>query len=193
MSDHDRERWDKKYRERQLPNDVVADDWLMRHAAQRPAGRAIDLACGLGHNAIWLAQRGWQVDAVDISPVGLQLAAEFAKRHHADVNFICADLEASLIESDPEMTSAYDLVLVFRFLDREHLPGLIPQLLKPDGVLIYETFTRSQLQREDSHIQDERFTLTPGELPRLYAELKVIAYEEVELADRNVARLCARR
>lgn len=192
MSSQDRERWDEKYRDRQIPEAVVANEWLTRHVANLPAGRAVDLACGLGHNAIWLAKQGWQVDAVDISPTGLSLAREFAESESAEVNFICADLEASLLKEHPQMETAYDLVLVFRFLDREHLPALIPRLLKPGGHLIYETFSRGQLERADSHVRDANFTLQPGELPLLYSCLRAIAYEDIDLPDRSVARLLAR-
>ncbi|MDA0833018.1 MAG: class I SAM-dependent methyltransferase [Planctomycetota bacterium] len=193
MSLNDRERWDQKYSDRMVPDLVMADEWLMDHAAKSNRGRAIDLACGLGHNAIWLAQQGWQVDAVDISPVGLSIAKKFAMIQSTDVNFICADLEGLFLVYHQQMETSYDLVSVFRFLDREHLPEIIPRLLKPGGLLIYETFSRKQLDRDDSHIKDARFTLSPGELPRLYSSLSVVAHEEVDLSDRCVDRLLARR
>jgi 23S rRNA pseudouridine1911/1915/1917 synthase len=76
MSAEDRLRWDAKYATKPFPKQLAPDGWLQTLATPLPAGRALDLACGLGHNAIWLAQEGWHVDAVDVSPVGLGLAAE---------------------------------------------------------------------------------------------------------------------
>ncbi|MFN0195705.1 MAG: class I SAM-dependent methyltransferase [Planctomycetaceae bacterium] len=191
MSEHDRQRWNDKYNNRAIPAHLHVDDWLVERMANSHPGRALDLACGLGHNAIWLKRQGWNVDALDISPVGLELAQRFADQQSGHVNWMCADLEEPFLETRPELKSAYDLIVVFRFLDRIHLPRLIPQLLKPGGKLIYETFTSGQLQRADNHLRDPNFLLQPGELPQLYSSLTVIEYEEVTLSDRCVARLDA--
>lgn len=55
--------------------------------------RALDIACGLGHNAIWLAQQGWQADAVDVSTTGLELARQSADANKVHVSWIEADLD----------------------------------------------------------------------------------------------------
>src|SRR5690242_12826071 len=120
MSLEDRQRWDAKYAAKSLPDRLTPDDWLIEQASAFRPGRALELACGTGHNAIWLAQQGWQVDAVDVSPTGLELASRFADCHGARVNWIAADLDSFTAEP-----TAYDLVLVFRFLDRLRLPQLI--------------------------------------------------------------------
>lgn len=152
-------------------------------------GRALDLACGLGHNAIWLAQQGWQVDAIDISDVGLALAAQAAAAAGCStIQWIAADLDTYVAP-----IAAYDLITVFRFLDRDRLPTLITRALRPGGCLVYETFTQHQCQRTDNHLKNDRFTLRPDELPLLFPELTVDQYEEVELPDRSVARLLARK
>ncbi|HTI49560.1 MAG TPA: class I SAM-dependent methyltransferase [Planctomycetaceae bacterium] len=186
MSLEDRQRWDAKYAAKSLPDRLAPDDWLVEQASVLPPGRALELACGLGHNAIWLAQQGWQVDAVDVSPAGLELARRFADCHGARVNWIAADLDNFEAESQ-----AYDLVLVFRFLDRRRLPPLIESALRPGGLLLYETFTRAHLSRPDSHMRNPEFALAPGELPRLFPSLAVALYSESDLADRSVARLAA--
>lgn len=190
MATSDRDRWDAKYKARSTVKLAAPDEWLQQHVecCERP-GRALDLACGLGHNAIWLAQRGWQVDAVDISPVGLDLAAALASQSDCQtISWIAADLD----EFEPIM-GKYDLVTIFRFLDRHRVPQIIETALRPGGILIYETFTEQQLSRTDNHLKSSRFTIGPGELPQLFPWLTVIAYEEVELADRSVARLVAQK
>ena len=186
MAASDRERWDAKYADKPVPDQFSPDEWLIEQVAGLPPGRALELACGLGHNAIWLALDGWQVDAVDISPTGLARAEDLAARHGARVNWIAADLD----EFNPEST-AYDLVLVFRFLDRGQLPGAIQRALRPGGRLINETFTMAHLARPDSHMKNPAFVLEPGELPRLFPQLDVLSYAECSLADRDVARLVA--
>ena len=157
---------------------------------QRPPYIAsdLDLACGLGHNGIWLAQQGWTVDAVDISPVGLKLAQQFAERLNQKINWIAADVD----DWRPQ-TNAYDLIVVFRFLQRLEVPGRIQTAIRPSGRLIYETFTAKQLGRRDNHIRNPSHTLAAGELPMLFPDLTTIEYREAELEDRTVAQLVAQR
>lgn len=188
MSVADRERWDAKYADKRMPALAPPDDWLQQHVPSS-AGQALDLACGLGHNAIWLGQQGWHVDAIDVSPIGLGLAARLAERAGcSSVTWITADLD----EFRP-CEAMYDLVTVFRFLDRQRLPNLIEQALLPGGTLIYETFSSGQMARADNHLRNPQFTLGPGELPTLFPRLIVVVAEEIELSDRCVARLVARK
>lgn len=189
MSAADRERWDAKYANRQALG-AQPDDWLRQSLVQVPPGRALELGCGLGHNAIWLAEQGWQVDAVDISPVGLARAAELAHSRQAVVQWIAADLD-DLSWEPPR--SKYDLIVVFRFLDRLRLPQLIEESLAPGGLLVYETFSVGQLSRPDNHLKNPAFALNPGELPTLFPQLTALDYEEANLDDRCVGRLLARR
>lgn len=189
MSESDQQRWDAKYSDKTVAELKPADDWLRQHAAPLAAGRALDLACGLGHNALWLAQQGWHVDAVDVSPVGLVLAARLAEQAGCQaVSWIAADLDAFVPRE-----AGYDLITVFRFLDRQRLPDLIETALRPGGMLIYETFSQRQMARPDNHLRDARFTLGPNELPSLFPRLTVVAAEEIDLPDRCVARLAARK
>ncbi len=124
MSTDDRQRWDEKYAGKPVPEQITSDDWLIEQVSGLKPGRALELACGLGHNAIWLAQQGWQVDAVDISAIGLAHAMTLALAPHARVNWVAADLDEFMPDED-----TYDLVLVFRFLDRTRLPPLIQRAL----------------------------------------------------------------
>jgi len=186
MSAADRQRWDEKYCDKQGPGKITPDDWMIEQVADLAPGRALELACGLGHNAIWLAQQGWHVDAVDISAVGLAHAEKLALACNARVNWISADLDEFTPAGD-----AYDLVLVFRFLDRTRLPSLVQHTLRPQGRLIYETFTTAHTHRPESHMKNPAFALEPGELPRLFSQFEVMSYAECALADRDVARMIA--
>jgi len=188
MSLADRRRWDEKYSEREFPETLKPDRWLVELAGDLQPGRALEPACGVGHNSIWLAQQGWTVDAVDISPVGLNQAKQLAQQYSRNVNWIAADLDAF---TPPE--EQYDLVLVFRFLDRLRLPGVIQRALKPGGILLYETFTTAQLDRPDNHLKSRLFVLETNELPRLFPGLKQCGYDEIELAERTVARFMGQK
>ncbi len=105
--------WDRRYSERE-PDLVATPHVHLAEAAERlPPGRALDLACGAGRNAVWLAERGWAVTAVDFSPVAIASARALAARSGVGVAWTVADL----LDFEPA-PRAYDLVLVF-FL---HLP-----------------------------------------------------------------------
>jgi SAM-dependent methyltransferase len=186
MSATDRQRWDEKYAAKPAPDEIAPDSWLMEQMSGLVPGRALELACGLGHNAIRLAQQGWHVDAVDVSSVGLTHAQKLAQVCGARVNWIVADLD----EFTPA-AEGYDLVIIFRFLDRIWLPPLVRHALRPLGRLIYETFTVAHIKRLDSHMKNPDFALEPGELPQLFPQFEIVSYTEWALADRDVARLVA--
>jgi 2-polyprenyl-3-methyl-5-hydroxy-6-metoxy-1,4-benzoquinol methylase len=186
MTIADRQRWDEKYTAKPVPAKIAPDGWLIEQVSALKPGRALELACGLGHNAIWLAQHGWQVDAVDISSVGLEGSEKMAQRSAAQVNWIAADLDDFVPEAN-----VYELVIIFRFLDRVGVPAIVQQALKPGGHLIYETFTVSHVARPDGRMKNPAFALEPGELPRLFPQFEIVSSDECALADRDVARLVA--
>jgi len=99
--------WDRRYAAAELlwsagPNRFVAEE-----LGDLPPGRALDLACGEGRNAIWLAERGWRVTAVDFSAVALGKARRLAGVRGVDVDWVLADVR----DYRPE-AAAFDLVLV---------------------------------------------------------------------------------
>ena len=188
MSHEDRSRWDEKYSEKGISDALEPDQWLVEMTADLQPGRAWEPACGMGHNAVWLAGQGWSVDAVDISPVALKHAKQLALLHSQSVNWIAADLD----EYTP-MESQYDLIIVFRFLDRLRLPGIIKSSINPGGILLYETFSAAQFDRPDNHLRKRRFALEKDELPRLFGELKAYHSSERELPDRSVARFAGQK
>lgn len=196
MADGDRDRWNSKYESAVPASTVVPDDWLLECIeviSRRDPGtkleRALDLACGLGHNSIWLAQNGWDVDAVDVSDRGLQVADEVARANRARVQWIAADIDSWR----PEIPG-YDIALVFRFLERESTPRIIRETLRPGGWVIYETFSRAHFDRPDNHLRNLDYTLAPGELVEsMFSDFDVILHRVEELKDRSVERFLGRR
>jgi tellurite methyltransferase len=182
----DRERWDAKYVAQAAPTELKPPGWLVKHAAALQLGRALDLACGHGHAAIWLAERGWDVTAIDISPQGLAAAKQWAESRQVHVNWIAADLD-----DVPLGDAAFDLITVFRFLDRNTLPARITAALRPGGRLLYETFLLTETPRRTPHVRNPTFLLRPEELPQLFRGLKVLDYVEHVTASEAVARLAA--
>ena len=99
--------WDERYAASELvwsgtPNQFVADE-----LSSLAPGEALDLAAGEGRNALWLADRGWQVTAVDFSQVGLDKGRTLAEKHGLDIRWLCADVLAY----DPE-PDAFDLAVL---------------------------------------------------------------------------------
>lgn len=194
MSTDDRDRWNRKYAERKTASGLKADEWLVEASGlidqlsteRRSVGRAVDLACGLGHNSIWLAQQGWRVDGVDISDTGLAQAQLRSDQASAVVNWQQADLDEWIPPPDE-----YDLAVVFRFLDRETVPRIISTGLRAGGWLIYETFASGQLDRPGNHLRNPAYTLAPGELPQLFPDFEIVEFREEFLDDRTVQRMLA--
>lgn len=188
MPPNDRQRWDARYAAQPIPTELRPPVWLLEHLGQIPGGRALDLATGAGHAAIELARRGWQVEAIDISEMGLKHAAALAARQGVVVRWQAADLTCTPLPHD-----RYDLITVFYYLDRHFLPGEIVAALRPGGALLYETFTRDQLLVPGNHVRNPAYLLDPGELRALFADLVVREYREVRLIDRAVASLLAEK
>jgi len=154
-------------------------------------GRALDVAGGTGRHALWLAARGWKVTMVDVSEIGVERARRDwnrAKRSRAgDIEFVAADLEKRDTYKIPRR--AYDLVLVFFYLQRSLFPAL-KAALKPGGLLVYKTYTleHRKFGRGPSH---PMYFLKPNELLRAFSSLHVLHYHE-SVKDRGVAELVAR-
>jgi len=88
------EQWDERYRATELVWGTPPNRWVERELADLTPGRAVDLACGEGRNALWLAARGWQVSAVDFSAVALDTGRRLESAQQASapsVDWVCAD------------------------------------------------------------------------------------------------------
>jgi len=97
---------------------------------------ALDVACGTGRDAVYIATRGLTVTAVDVLPDALSRAEDLARRNGVKITTRCHDLEKS--DALPEGSKA-DVVTVFRYLHRPLFPSLV-SAIKPGGYVIYETF-----------------------------------------------------
>ncbi len=163
--------------------------WVTRWAGLIPqSGRVLDVACGGGRHARWLAARGHAVDAVDRNAEALAVMAGVAH-----VVPLCADIEGGPWPYSAS-AGAYAGVVVVNYLHRPLFDVLI-DALTPGGVLIYETFALGN--ERFGRPSNPDFLLKPGELlARVRGKLAVQAYEDVEIdAPRpaKVQRICAVR
>ena len=112
--------WNHRYSEGQLVSEQP-DPLLIRFAANFSRGRALDLACGPGRHAIWLARQGWKVTAVDSSRVAIEILEDQVQKEGVAVNTVLADLERHEFGIEPEL---YDLILVCNYLQRDLFPWI---------------------------------------------------------------------
>lgn len=148
------------------------DALLQEHVDLLTGGLALDLACGRGQNALWLAAHGYTVLGVDGSRVALTSARQEAVRRDLQrrVLFVQADLD---VWHPP--AGAFDVVVVFRFLDRDLFPCL-RKALRPGGLLFYTTRHRGVLRWRPDATQE--FLLKKGELPAYFAGWEIVHDEE---------------
>jgi tellurite methyltransferase len=184
----ERECWNQKYRE--SPGSwLEPDPLLIRAFAEyvRPrfpkGGQVLDFAGGAGRNAIWLAQRGWEVTLMDISDTGIELARQKAGPVASHIHFVIDDLTGFRSSQ-----TQFDLVVVFFYLERRIFPEIV-KAIRPGGILIYKTCTLEQAKLEGGP-KDPAFLLQPGELSRLARGLRVLEYNET-VAKKATAELIA--
>jgi tellurite methyltransferase len=158
--------------------------------------RALDIACGNGRNAGYLAQLGFEVDAVDVSDVAIDALRAAVDARGLSVHPRRRDLEHGEPGDDGGLgDSAYDVIVQTNYLQRD-LFGDLARALRPGGLLIVETFTRADLEALGNHVE-ARYLLKPGELSASFPGLEVILHREAVLEHgerkRAVAGLVARR
>jgi SAM-dependent methyltransferase len=182
-----REDWDRRYAEADLLWSATPNRFLVEEACDLPPARALDLACGEGRNALWLAELGWRVTAVDYSSVAIEKARDRAARAGASVDFACADL----LEYMPE-AGAYDLVLVLYLqLPAEQRRLVLSRAgasLAPGGTFLLIGHDLVNMTAGVGGPSDPDVLYTPeqivGELPALEVEKAKRVLREVADADR---------
>lgn len=163
-------KWDAFYRDREEPGDLA--QVLTDYAHLVPStGRCLDLACGLGANSLWLARRGLDVEAWDISPIAIDKLTGFAEAEGLTVNARVKDVSAGIITMN-----AYDCIFVGHYLDRIGLPPKIMGGLRPGGMLFYQTFTRTKV--DGSGPSNPAYLLGENELLRLFHSLVVRVFRD---------------
>ena len=169
--------------------DATPAEWLAEREgrfASRAPGRALDVACGLGRHALWLARLNFTVDAVDVADVAVAHVAAAAKEHGLPVRASRGELRAP--DSLPE--PPYDAIVVVNFLDRDLLP-CFAGALAPGGLLAVEAFLAHP--GADWGPSNPDHVLAPGELSRLLGDLDVVHADEAPYRGRRKARALAVR
>lgn len=182
------DKWNNIWQQR-ADQPLSADAWLRRALPLLPPGRALDVACGRGRNALFMAERGYDVTAVDDSVEALAQVLEVARSRHLNIALRQMDLERTCRLPG----SGYDVVMQFFYLQRSLLPAL-RQAVRPGGVAILRTF--SLAGPFPGGPGNPAFALAPGELLQMFAGWQVLLHEEgLEQSHRggSLAGIVARR
>jgi len=188
MSKLDLEKWNQRYAEdsyRKSNPVTLVEDWL----PEIPIGKALDVACGAGRNALFLAQAGFRVDAIDISPLGLDKAQHSAAQQGLEINWIEHDFDRSV-----DFDTDYDLILVMWYVNLA-LITRVCDCLAPGGYILCQEHLVTNEDVIGPTSTDYR--VVPGALRAAVSGLELLFYDEsieTSPADERVAsaRLVAR-
>jgi len=188
MSEADRIKWDDHYRGRACaamadPNPLLVE-WLPRLEVDSPSPRAADVACGAGRHALYLARRGWRVEAMDISTVALDALAATARAEGLAITCLQRDFEplppAVLPSFEP---GRYDLAIVMRYTNLP-LMWQLAGAIRPGGYLIAEAWLKTA--GPDGGPRNPAYRVAPGEFEAAAArDFDVLACREVMATDRS--------
>ena len=155
--------WNERYRSREEIDDEPAKV-LVDAASDLEPGRALDLACGAGRNAIWLARRGWEVVAID----GASEAIRIVREHAPEIDARVLDLESDApLPFDDE---TFDLVAILFFLHRP-LFAEAKRLVRPGGIIV----TTARMSGT--------FAIAPGEMRSVFKGFEILHEREGEIAE----------
>lgn len=170
MSKQDLDKWNQRYAEDSYRKNnpvVLLQDWLPKV----PVGKALDVACGAGRNSIFLAQSGFQVDAIDISPEGLRKARQLAEGQGLNINWMEHDLDQAF-----RFDTEYDLIIVMWYVNLA-LVSRLCDCLATGGYLLCE----EHLITDQDVIgpTSSNYRVAPGALREAVSGLNVLLYEEI--------------
>ena len=168
----DQKRWDKRFGQKEFALGKEPNTFLRKHIRLLPKGKALDIAAGEGRNAVFLAQQGFEVDAVDISEKGLKKAQKLARKKGVKINTSLIDLDQYPIEKEQ-----YDLIADFYFLKRRLIPR-IKKGLKKGGKVIFETYLLEHRALGKGGPKQAKYFLKPNELIKLFRDFRILFYRE---------------
>lgn len=174
-------------------DELIASKWNARYAFANKAlpepaavfqyaepflpsgGVALDVACGRAGNAFHLASLGFEVHAWDISDTVIDWVNQYNKQRSEPLNVLATVRDVVQHPAEPD---SYDVIAVTRFLDRS-ICAVLMAALKPNGILLYETFTAG--------LNNKNYLLEANEITQLFAGLDVLFHKETELDANGMA------
>ena len=182
LSSMDREDWDRRYAGRELLWTGEPNRFLVAETAGLRPGRALDIACGEGRNAVWLAEQGWQATGVDFSEVALAKARQLADVRGVQTDWVAADL----VDYRPE-PCAFDLVIVFYLqvsaAQRHAIVRAAAEAVAPGGTFLLVAHDSSNLEQGHGGPQEPEVLYTAEDV---VADLDGLQVERAGRVERPV-------
>ncbi len=171
--------WDERYAAKELVWSAGPNELFARHVTGLKPAKALDVACGEGRNAVWLAEQGWHVTGIDFSQVGLDKARQIAAARGVEVDFQRADVAEHALES-----GYYDLVAVLYLHtsaeERKRWLANVVDAVKPGGTFIYVGHDPSNIDRGVGGPQDPQLLPDAAEISAALTHFRVDAAAVVE-------------
>jgi tellurite methyltransferase len=182
--------WNERYRSRERAAEELNAEptpLLVATASNLAPGKVLDLACGTGRNTLWLAERGWNVTAVDAASAAIEILQTRAAERSLKINAIVADLEKEEFEIEP---SRWDFIAICYYLQR-NLFEPAKRGIVSGGLLL------SIVHITEPGEEESPFRLRPGQLEKYFAGWDILHYYEGKADDaahrRAVAEIAARK
>ena len=167
----DAKKWEHRYQRKEHGNDLIPDSVLVEYSGLFKRNQLIvDLACGTGRNAVYLAKLGCFTVALDFSQEALRRCQSLAENHGVKLHPVAADLAYYRLPDD-----SADAIVCFNYLNR-NLASNIQSALKPNGLLLMRTFNVNFLKRNSRFNPD--YVLHPGELTRMFDGMNVVSLDD---------------
>ncbi|KAA0232935.1 MAG: hypothetical protein JJLCMIEE_03448 [Acidimicrobiales bacterium] len=180
--------WDERYRSSEFVWSVTPNRFLVAETAGLTPARALDVASGEGRNAVWLAEQGWMVTAVDFSEVGMEKGRKLAESRGVEVQWILADVT----EYQPR-PSAYDLVIVLYLQlpadSRRRAFGKCVSGLETGGLLLYVGHDLDNIEHGYGGPQAPEVLTTPEAMTELLTTLDQETEIEIIKAERVIRQV----
>jgi 2-polyprenyl-3-methyl-5-hydroxy-6-metoxy-1,4-benzoquinol methylase len=173
-----REHWDERYATEELIWKADPNRFLVEELDALAPGTALDVACGDGRNAVWLASKGWRVTGVDFSRAGLAKAQRLAADRGVEVTWV----EADVVEWQPPEASFDAVVVMYLHLpaeQRRRVLSLAATALAPGGVLLVVGHDNSNLLKGTGGPQDPSVLFGPEEIVEDLTGLRIERSERV--------------
>jgi SAM-dependent methyltransferase len=168
----DAKKWDSRYSTDRFVFGEEPARFLVEQLHRLPRGKALCLAAGEGRNAVFLAQQGYQVLAVDISAKGLEKTKLLATARGVSVKTLVADLKTHDLGQNQ-----WDLITNFYFHEPSIYTRIMPAL-KPGGMFVLENFSVDQLKTNRFGPKDPNRLVKPNSLLQLFSGYRIRYYED---------------
>jgi 2-polyprenyl-3-methyl-5-hydroxy-6-metoxy-1,4-benzoquinol methylase len=173
LSVDNKSNWDRFYKRRSYVYGRSPSPFLAKNYHFIPFGaKVLDIGMGEGQNAVFLAQKGYQVTGIDISTVAIRKAQYLAKEYGVRIKTITGSVEKYRFKKH-----SFDAILIFHYVDKA-IVDLARRWLKPGGVLIMEAYTMEQKDRDNKKEGMEKAYVRKGELLEKFSKERILKFEE---------------